>query len=216
MAKKNRKKIVMFSMVLIIIVLLSAIAYSFIASNYILERTSGAKIEFSTRRRDDSDTYANEEYLLFTDMDDWRDFLNRTFHTEYYEYYNESEKNSLITTHSILLNFTDFVYFGAFWGFKPSGGYAIEIMDLILNDNELTVIIQRIRPDEIASSETTAPYHLISIEQNEIPENVRINIKFINENNSAPLLMIGVIFFSSLLMIIDLKEKRGKEPKDED
>lgn len=217
MSQWNRKRLLIVSITVIVILLMMVTVYSYLTSNHILERASGKKIDFTTHRKVDSDKRPNEEYVLFMNRDDWEDFLNRTYHSEYFsDIYNETQINGLVRTYVNSLNFTSHVYFGAFWGVQPSGGHLLEIRDLVLMGDKLTVFIQRTEPNGMAADVITYPTHIISIQKNDIQSNVTVDVEFIESDNYYWIFLFETIVLLFLLAIFVLDRKRSKKPKEED
>lgn len=205
--KKNK---IILVIVVIIILLTVYILYDYISGTYLFERNEENNINFSTYSKNNWGHYYDEKYILFRDQDTWEQFLNDTYYTHFEGSFsrNESYISDLIEENSQDLDFENHVYFGAFWGLKGTGGYIIEILDVILEDNKLFVYIEKKEPEGGVTQAFTTPHHIISIEKEDIPTNVEISIKFINESEVNQYLIAIVIILSIIMIIIMVRRKK--------
>jgi hypothetical protein len=214
-----RKKVLVLSIVAIIILSFLTV-YELNKSSYYFEKMSGNRIDFSTFSIGEDGvlfglSYAKEEYILIDDSDDWIDFLNRTRHSTYQENLM-NDSYFIFFLEIVQLNFSEKIYFGAFWGYKTTGGYHIEIKDLVLDGMNLNVYIERSRPKGFVPEAITYPHHIIAINKEDVPSNVSIVIKFQEENNFylIPLMcLIATIIISITFYRITLKHENREHVK---
>jgi hypothetical protein len=222
MLQIKRKKMVILSFVIILVILSIVTVYSYLSSNYILERASGEKIDFTTYAESRWDIWGikgiEEDYILFDNYDDWVNFINRSYRIFYEDYidFNESQIDVLVEQQGRNLNFTKFVYFGAFFGSKPNTGYLIEIKDVILEDNQLKLFILKSEPKpwQYTGQAITHPHHVISMERKDIPINANITLRFLTEDDDYLLfidLMIVVLIMLTIFIMIDRRSKKANE-----
>jgi hypothetical protein len=69
------------------------------------------------------------------------------------------------------VDFDSKVVLAAFAGDKPTGGYSIQISEVVLDDEKITANITLITPGRncAVASSITNPYHIISIDKQEMP-----------------------------------------------
>jgi hypothetical protein len=224
MSEDKRKRIAIFSIGIILSILLMVTLSSYLSTNYILERGSGKNIDFTTHSEGLWDIWGinaiEEEYLIFDNYDDWASFINRTYRmiNEDFMRFNESELDIIIEQQSRNLNFSEFVYFGAFFGTKPNTGYSIEVKDVLLEENQLKIYILKSEPDPFSyyGQAITHPHHAITMERDDIPDNATTSIKFLTENDVYLSLFITFVIISFILMIVIMMDKRSKKPKEDD
>ena len=169
---QSNRRILVLCIATIVILLLIITMANLIISNHPLDIGTGRKINFLTHSKGWDGMYALEEYLLFTDSEGWKSFLNRSyqFHHEWSGIDNESLINNLVESRARYLNFSNRIYLGAFWGVISTGGYSIEIKELALNGNVLNVFIENTKPgpDQAVPDVISFPHHIISIDKKDV------------------------------------------------
>jgi hypothetical protein len=168
---------------------------------YYFERTQGENVSYSTHDIGHNGISLDEQYLLFKDSEAWETFVNETLHDRYKDIYevNETEILDKVEEEAQKLDFENHIYFCAFRGEKGTGGYPIEVKDVILKDNTLKIYIFKGTPDGGTTQAFTYPYHIISFDKEDIPPNAEIKVKILKDSEDN---IIWIIFLSVILVIL--------------
>jgi hypothetical protein len=207
-ANPNRKK-VLISVVLIAVIFSLLTIYEYNNSLYYFERAFGEKIEYSTYNGYLPIVFHNEEYIFLYDGEDWQLFLNRTY---------QSSRDSQFINESMFYSFLDRnqfnstkVYFCAFWGFKPILGYDIRIGDITLDGKSLNIYIEKSYPEgDFHPTAIDYPSHIVMIDKDDIPKDITIDVRFLNEDNLYLYPLFGLIGFLLVMIVITKKYIGGK------
>ncbi|NMX21154.1 hypothetical protein C5S30_01670 [ANME-1 cluster archaeon GoMg4] len=96
----------------------------------------------------------NESFFIFTDENEWISFLDKY-----------SDRRGFVFD-----DFEDFFLIAAFQGLKPTGGYGIQISEIVQKGGivKIKVDLKEPRPGERVEEAETLPYHIIKVEKGRI------------------------------------------------
>lgn len=80
------------------------------------------------------------------------------------------------------VDFTENMVIGVGLGNKPSGGYSVEIKDIIMKDDKLVINAVEQQPGQncMTTMAITQPYHLVTVEQSDLPVQFNRQTEIVN------------------------------------
>ena len=80
------------------------------------------------------------------------------------------------------IDFTENMVIGVGLGNKPSGGYSVEIKDIIIKDDKLVINAVEQQPGQNCGTTMaiTQPYHLVTVEQSDLPVQFNRQTEIVN------------------------------------
>jgi len=143
------KKIKIF---LILILILSIFVLLFIFSCG--KENGGENIIFDTILKDAYSQKVEKEYFVIKDTDSFNQLLAIIVNS-----------NSVITNKDV--DFSEEMVVGVFLGIKPTGGYSIEITDVLKHNDYIEFLIKIDEPDpgQMVTEAITSPYHIIKLKR---------------------------------------------------
>ena len=115
-----------------------------------------------------TDVYAwaatEQQFLVITDDSEWASFRSEYEIQAYFE------------------DFNHFFLIAAFQGYKPTGGYGIEITRMVQDENVVTVTVylKEPKPGEPVTEAFTSPCHIVKVAKSEVTKSGEILFIFLN------------------------------------
>lgn len=140
------------------IILIIPIVFIFFSCSIVVRGNSnGDKISFDTISKGQFSKQIEKEYLIIRDkagMDHILELIKSSDDTE-------------ITTSDI--NFTEEMIIGVFIGEKPTGGYDVEVIEVLDRKEHIELLLKIVEPgpDDIVTEAITSPYHIIKLGSSE-------------------------------------------------
>ncbi|MFP4124982.1 MAG: protease complex subunit PrcB family protein [Coleofasciculus sp.] len=81
------------------------------------------------------------------------------------------------------LAYSSYLYDKTFFqGNKPSGGYSVEIKDILIKDDKLVINAVEQQPGRncMTTMAITQPYHLVTVEQSDLPVQFNLQTEIVN------------------------------------
>lgn len=117
----------------------------------------GKTVEFDTISKGTYSQQAEKEYFVIKDAESFNQLLEKI-----------SGSDTEITNTDV--DFSKEMVIGVFLGEKPTGGYTVEISDVLKQDDYIEFLIKINEPDpgEIVTEAITSPYHIIKINKSDM------------------------------------------------
>lgn len=117
---------------------------------------SGVVIEFETIEKSHGMSLRNisaDNYVI-KNNEDWTNLWEK-FHVDFH------------IPPILVINFDEEMVIAVFQGPQPTGGYSIEITEIIATENEIQVRVTEITPGifDVVTDAITSPYHIVKLER---------------------------------------------------
>ncbi|MEQ8756561.1 MAG: protease complex subunit PrcB family protein [Coleofasciculus sp. G1-WW12-02] len=98
------------------------------------------------------------------------------------QFWKKFNDNSSQTPPSPQVNWTESMVIGVGLGNKPSGGYSVEIKDIVMEDGKLVINAVEQQPGQncFTTMAITQPYHLVTVERVDLPVQFNRKTEIIN------------------------------------